>query len=964
MTGILCFKTGSTYYQGMWEMILYIKKRDGQKALFNPEKIMNALKKAFVASNQSATEGILQEMTEYVIEELQSKYREESVPSVEHTQDIVELMLMRKGHMEVAKSYILYRAEHKQLRETKLLRDIQTNNLNVLTNDGVEVPFRASIIESKLKRLANNLSKIDLETVLNDVCKNVYQKMPVTEIDDLVTSVVKQRIENHYNYGYLASRIVLDGLYENVLNSQFGGESLPHQYSSKFSNYIQKGIDLELLNPELAEKFDLKIIGAAIKPERDQLFLYLGMQTIFDRYLLREREGVQSVFELPQWMWMRVSMGLALLEDNPTERAIEFYTELSQMNVVSSTPTLFNSGTAHSQMSSCYLNTVTDSMEGIFKNFADNAQLSKWAGGIGTNWTAVRSKGAGIRGTNGKSQGIVPFLKIFNDVALAVNQGGKRKGAMAAYLEVWHLDLEEFCELKKNTGDERRRAHDIHTAVFINDLFMKRVQERGKWTLFSPDAVPELQDAYGRKFNELYEHYETLDLPGSKTLDAIDVWKKILTMLFETGHPWITFKDPINVRSPQDHVGVVRNSNLCTEITLNTSEDETAVCNLASINMSKMIKDKKLDEDKIKKTVSVAMRMLDNVVDNNFYPIPEAKNSNMKHRPVGLGMMGYQDALYQMEIDFDSEENLEFSDQSMELISHSAILASAHLAEERGAYESFPGSKWDRGILPLDSLLLLEQERGSEIKVPKGSFYDWTPVREAIQKFGMRNSNCMAIAPTATISNIAGTVPCVEPTYKNIYMKENLSGNFLVVNKFLVDALENEGIWSEETLTKIKVHNGSVINVDDIPVAIRRRFKETFEIEPSWILKSAARRGKWIDQSASTNIFIKTTSGRILSETYTMAWEMGLKTTYYLRTLAATQITKTVGMEESAKAPSPTASAPAEAMATTHAATETPMAVSQEASAFSSVSKGPEMAPQPAGFKACSIDDPDCEACQ
>lgn len=935
-------------------MVLYIKKRDGQKALFNPEKIGNALKKAFVAVNQQITDVQISEMAEYVVEELQSKYREESVPSVEHTQDIVELMLMRKGHMEAAKAYILYRAEHKQIRETKLLRDIQTNNLNILTSEGEEVQFSAAIIETKLKRLTRRLSKIDLESILDDICKNVYQRMPLDEVNDLVTNVVKQRIENHYNYSFLASRVVLDELYNDVLGTEFASDLVDEKYAQKFSHYIHKGIELELLNPELAEKFDLDIIGQAIDKDRDQLFQFLGMQTIFDRYLLREREGLQKVFELPQWMWMRVSMGLALLETDPTQRAIEFYNELSQMNVVSSTPTLFNSGTCHSQMSSCYLNTVDDSMEGIFKNYSDNAQLSKWAGGIGTNWTAVRSKGAAIRGTNGKSQGIVPFLKIFNDVALAVNQGGKRKGAMAAYLEVWHLDLEEFCELKKNTGDERRRAHDIHTAVFINDLFMKRVQERGKWTLFSPDTVPELQDAYGRKFNELYEHYETLDLPGSKSLEAIDVWKKILTMLFETGHPWITYKDPINVRSPQDHVGVVRNSNLCTEITLNTSPEETAVCNLASINMSKMVNNKQLDEDRIKRTVSVAMRMLDNVVDNNFYPTTEAKNSNLKHRPVGLGMMGYQDALYQMEIDFDSDENLEFADRSMELISYSAILSSAHLAEERGAYATFKGSKWDRDLLPLDTLELLEQERGSEIKVPKTSHYDWTPVREAIKKFGMRNSNCMAIAPTATISNIAGTVPCVEPTYKNIYMKENLSGNFLVVNRFLVDALEKEGLWSEDTLTKIKVENGSVINVDEIPVSIRRRFKETFEIDPSWILKAAARRGKWIDQSASTNIFIKTTSGRILSETYTMAWEMGLKTTYYLRTLAATQITKTIAVEESHHVQPPQVPSPQ---------VQTPSSVSSSAKPMIAA-KGPEMAPQPAGFKACSIDDPDCEACQ
>lgn len=969
-------------------MVLYIKKRDGQKALFNPDKITSALKKAFVATNGSVGDSALKSMTDYVINTINSKYREESVPSVEHTQDIVELMLMREGHMEAAKAYILYRAEHKQIRETQLLDDIKTNKIIVVTKLGEEVPFSASIIEAKLRRLGGVLPKINLEELISDVCKNIYQKMPLSEVDDLVTNVVKQRIESHYNYSYLCSRIVLDSLYSNILKTEYASPILKNEYAGKFPAYLEQGIELELLNPELVEKFDLKEISEAIVPERDNLFLYLGVQTIFDRYLLRERKGVQNPFELPQWMWMRVSMGLALLEAEPTKRAIEFYTELSQLNVVSSTPTLFNSGTTHSQMSSCYLNTVSDSMEGIFKNFSDDAQLSKWAGGIGTDWTSVRAKGAQIHGTNGKSQGVVPFLKIFNDVALAVNQGGKRKGAMAAYLEVWHLDIEEFCELKKNTGDERRRTHDIHTAVFINDLFMKRVQERGKWTLFSPDTVPELQDSYGRKFNELYEHYEHLDIPGAKTMDASEIWRKILTMLYETGHPWITFKDPCNVRSPQDHRGVVRNSNLCTEITLNTSEEETAVCNLASINMSKMVKDKALDEDKIKRTAKVAMRMLDNVVDNNFYPIPEAKHSNMQHRPVGLGMMGYQDALYQMEIDFDSEENLEFADQSMELISYAAILASSNLAKERGAYESYKGSKWDRDLMPLDTVDLLEQERGSEIKVPRTSRYDWTPVRESIKAHGMRNSNCMAIAPTATISNIAGTVPCVEPTYKNIYMKENLSGNFLVVNRFLVDALDEEGVWNEKTLTKIKIHNGSVIDVDDIPVALRRRFKETFEIDPVWILKAAARRAKWIDQSASTNIFLKTTSGRILAETYMMAWEMGLKTTYYLRTLAASQVTKTIGIEQAETQPTPVseitnqdsvavgisaqkspAPAPTPAPAREPEPAMAMASASKQESVIASCEPKGSTGPVPTAtlnndMQFCSITDPDCEACQ
>ena len=911
-------------------MVLYIKKRDGQKALFNADKITNAIKAAFLACQKVIDEKTYDEISLAVVNSLESKYTESSVPSVEHTQDIVELELMRSGHTDVAKSYILYRERHKLAREAKLLNEIKANKLFVITDEKQEVSFNSDFVYAKLNRLSKDLDKIDTEEILDDICKNVYNKMPVTEIDDLVVNTTKAHIEKHYNYSYLSSRMVLDRLYKNTIGAGYGAEALKKEYALQFVDYIAKGIEIDMLNPELAEKFDLVELGDALNIDRDKDFLFLGLQTIVDRYLLRERNPERTIFELPQWLWMRVSMGLALLEDDPTKRAIQFYEQLSEMNLVCSTPTLFNSGTTHSQMSSCYLNTVDDSMEGIFKNYGDNAQLSKWAGGIGTNWTAVRSKNAFIHGTNGKSQGVIPFLKIYNDIALAVNQGGKRKGAMAAYLEIWHADVEEFMELKKNTGDERRRTHDIHTAVFIPDLFMKRVKERKDWTLFSPDTVPELHDAYGRKFNELFEHYESLNLAGAKTIPAVDLWRKLLTMLFETGHPWITFKDACNVRSPQDHVGVVRNSNLCTEITLNTSQEETAVCNLASINLSKMITDGKLDETKVRATASVAMRMLDNVVDNNFYPTKESKVSNMRHRPVGLGVMGYQDALYQIKIDFDSDENVEFADRSMELISHASLLASANLAKERGAYESFKGSKWDRGLMPIDTIDLLAKERGEEIKVPRGAHCDWNEVRSAIKEFGIRNSNCMAIAPTATISNIAGTVPCVEPTYKNIYMKENLSGNFVVINKYLVDALDEVGLWNKTVLAKIKIQNGSVLDVDDIPLDLRHRFKETFEIDSEWVLKAAARRAKWIDQSASTNIFLKTTSGRILAETYMNAWEMGLKTTYYLRTLAASQVTKTVELEQQATVPQ----------------------------------KEEELVAAAQQFKACSIDDPDCEACQ
>jgi ribonucleoside-diphosphate reductase alpha chain len=884
----------------MEEKVRSVKKRNGEIVPFDSEKIYNVVKKAFLAHNMS-NETIFRTLTQGILNVVESKYGEKEVPHVEQVQDIVELVMISQGFTEVARGFMEYRIKHKVQREEKTRSMIDSSQLYVTKKDGRKVVFEPQKIQEKLEKLAIGLDKTVVYEVVEDVCKTVYDGIKEEEIETLILNCLKARIEDHYDYSYLSARFVVDKLYNEVLNVPFYSDNLETMYQHKFSNYLDKGIELGLLSPRLKE-FDLNKLSNAIVSSRDLLFMYLGMQTIKDRYLLKTRKKPQKLFELPQWMWMRVAMGLSLGEENKEGKAIEFYNTLSQLYAVSSTPTLFNSGTTHSQMSSCYLNTVEDSLTGIFKNYSDCAQLSKYAGGIGTDWTYVRAKGAKIRGTNGESQGIIPFVKIYNDVAIAVNQGGKRRGAMAAYLEVWHSDIFEFLELRKNTGDERRRAHDIHTAAFISDLFMKRVREKGKWTLFSPDKVKDLHDLYGKEFEERYEWYEQQNIEGAKTVDASMLWKKILTMLFETGHPWITYKDTINVRSPQDHVGVIHNSNLCTEITLNTSAEETAVCNLGSINLSRMIKNGDIDEVLLKQTVSTMIRMLDNVVDNNFYPTKEAKYSNMRHRPIGLGVMGYQDALYMLNIDYDSAENIEFADKSMEMISYYAIQASCNLAKERGSYQTFIGSKWDRGILPVDTLDLLEKERGLKLKVNRTKRMDWDNLRREVQEYGMRNSNTMAIAPTATISNISGVVPCVEPIYKNIYMKENLSGNFVVINKYLVDALSSRGLWTKDILNKIKLNDGSISNVKEIPESIKRRFKEVFEIDPVWVIECAARRSKWIDQAASTNIFLRTTSGKVVSDVYNLVWEMGIKTTYYLRTLAATQVMKTVQVEKKAEA--------------------------------------------------------------
>jgi len=871
--------------------IVTITKRNGEIVNFDVNRIFTAINKAFLSENIS-NDAAVSEITNSVIDRL--THLSESLKanlSVETVQDFVEEALMEGGFYKIARNYIVYRERHKQIRRERVISQIEDNALQVKVSETETVIFDAKAIEDSLRLLASDLMKVSITEMVEAILPQMYDNISKKDIELLILGAAKERIERHYEYSYLASRIALNGVYKQVLAHPFNGSQAGNAYKNLFKKYVNQGVEYDMLRPEL-QSFDLDKLGAALEPERDKLFLYLGSQILLDRYLLRDRSEKRNIYELPQWFWMRVAMGLAIQEDNKEERAIEFYHVLSKMDLVSSTPTLFNSGTIFSQMSSCYLNTVDDSLDHIFKVYSDNAKLSKWAGGIGTDWTPVRATGSRIKGTNGMSQGVIPFIKIFNDVALAVNQGGKRKGAMCAYMEVWHLDFEQFLELKKNTGDERRRAHDINTAAWIPDLFMKRVMDGGDWTFFCPSDVSDLHDLYGSKFEERYQQYEAMNLPRAKSVKAQDLWRKMLTMLYETGHPWVTFKDPSNVRSPQDHVGVVHSSNLCTEITLNTSVDETAVCNLASINMANMVTDGKLDEAKIEKTLDVGIRMLDNVIDNNFYPTKEALTANMRHRAIGLGMMGYQDAIIKMDIAFDTDANLEFSDESMEMVSYYSIKASAKLAAERGAYETYQGSKWQRQIFPLDTLTLLEKERGRAIKVDRKSKLDWDALKAFVSVNGMRNSNTMAIAPTATIANIAGVFPCTEPIFKNIYMKENLSGNFVVINRYLIDDLEKLGIWNKDIIEKIKVHNGSVQNIQEIPFKIRNKYKETFEISPSWIIQTAAKRMKWIDQSASTNVFVNTKSGKAISDTYLMAWEYGLKTTYYLRTIGASQIQK------------------------------------------------------------------------
>ncbi|MEX0918116.1 MAG: ribonucleoside-diphosphate reductase subunit alpha [Candidatus Paceibacterota bacterium] len=879
-------------------MFTEITKRNGTTVPFDQQKIIVAMRKAFSQENTPVTDDVLQQMSDRVVAKLTTmceQVTDSPCPTVEHVQDLVEQTLMERGYFMVAKHYILYRFRQTERRREETVQTIEANRLMIKTKDGEE-QFSREKMRAYIAQFIHGLeADVDLDSIVTQIEREVYDGISTSELSKLATLVLRARIELDPAYSTLAARQLCARIYNVAVHP----DATPAQsdFAAKYRDAFVRNIRRAVEDKKLAESllgFNLESLAAALMPERDDLFKYLGVETLNDRYFIHDSTDV--VLETPQFMWMRVAMGLALNEANKEERAIEFYNVMSTLRFVPSTPTLFHAGTPHPQLSSCYLNVVEDDLDHIFKVFGDNAQLSKWAGGIGTAWSKLRGTGSLIKRAGITSQGVVPFLKIANDVTVAINRSGRRRGATCVYLENWHYDFPDFLELKKNTGDERRRTHDMNTAAWVSDLFMKRVREDGEWTLFSPDEAVDLTETYGKKFEELYTKYESMADQGEiklfRRMKARDLWKKHLSSLFETGHPWVTFKDPSNIRSPQDHAGVVHNSNLCTEITLNTSAEETAVCNLGSVNFMTHMIDRRLNEEKVRETVKTAMRMLDNVIDLNFYPTKEAKHSNMKHRPVGLGVMGFHDALYVQDISFDSDACVAFADRSMEVVSYAAILASSELAAERGAYESFKGSKWDRGILPVDTIRLLEEDRGLSTGVDTAASLDWSVVRESIKKHGMRNSNCMAIAPTATISNIAGSVPGIEPIYKNIYVKANISGDFIVVNNALVRDLKARGLWSKEMLDTLKYHDGSLANIAEVPQDLKDKYKETFEIDMRWIVRAAAARGKWIDQSQSLNIFYNGTSGREISDLYLYAWEAGVKTTYYLRTLGASQVEK------------------------------------------------------------------------
>ena len=880
-----------------------IKKRNGEVVPFESEKIERAIKKAFISVTREEKAEVAKHISELVSKELEleAMTREGYVPTVEHTQDMVEKHLMGAGFFEVAKHYIIYRFEHQKLRDIEkqeTLEKVEEGGLVITKRDGTKQRFDVAKVRTAVMHVVHGYEKeINVDQIVDQIKLEVYEGMPTKEISKALVMTIRSMIEQDPAYSYVASRMVLQQINEDVIGSGIDYTKIEEQYRSAFEKGIAKGVEKGLLDARMTN-FDLPRLSQALVRSRDELFMYLGTQTLYERYLVRDVEGDGMIIENIQGFWMRIAMGIALSEKemDRTTRAIEFYEAMSALRFVPSSPTLFHSGTKHPQLSSCYLNTVGDSLESIFKVYTDNAQLSKWAGGIGTNWTSVRASGSLVKKSGIKSNGIIPFLKIANDVTVAINRSGRRRGATCVYLENWHFDVEEFLELRKNTGDDRRRTHDMDTALWISDLFMKRAQEDGDWTLFSPEEVPELPETYGDVFESHYVRYEQLAKAGkikiSKTIKARELWRKMVTMLYETGHPWITWKDPSNIRSPQDHAGVVHNSNLCTEITLNNSTEETAVCNLGSLNYQRLMSNGKFDIDMVAATTRTAIRMLDNVIDVNFYPTVEAKRSNFNHRPIGLGLMGFHDALYMMDINFDSDAAVQFADESMELISYHAILASSDLARERGTYSSYKGSKWDRNIFPVDTMALLEKARGVEIPVTKEGKLDWTPVRESVRQYGMRNSNTMAMAPTATISNIVGSVPCIEPIYKNIYVKSNMNGEFIIVNPYLVADLKALGLWDFEMIGLLKYNDGSIKDIPSIPAHLKDKYKEVFQIEPSWLIKSAAHRGKWVDQSQSLNIYFAGTSGRELANIYEYAWSLGLKTTYYLRSLSASQVEK------------------------------------------------------------------------
>lgn len=927
-------------------------RRNGKITPFDVTKIEVALTKAFLAveGGTAAASPRVHETVKALAGQVM-KMVTRSLPGgtgtvhIEDIQDAVELGLMRAGEHKVARDYVLYRERQAAKRAEEQAEAAPEaaaathSGINVTHKDGSTQPLDEARVQYLIREACEDLQGVNADKIITDVMRNLYDGITEDELAQAMVLSARALIEEEPNYSFASARLLLDSARREALTflgcekQEATQAEMAEVYPEYFKDYLQAGIDNELIDSKLGQ-FDLDQLGAALAPERDRQFTYLGVQTLYDRYFIH-KDDIR--FELPQAFFMRVCMGLALNEVNREERAIEFYNVLSKFDFMSSTPTLFNSGTLRPQLSSCYLTTVPDELEGIYNAMRDNALLSKFAGGLGNDWTRVRSMGAYIKGTNGKSQGVVPFLKVANDTAVAVNQGGKRKGAVCSYLETWHLDIEEYLDLRKNTGDERRRTPDMNTANWIPDLFLQRVHEDKDWTLFSPADVPDLHDLTGKAFQEAYEGYEAKvergEIKNTKKISAVQLWRKMLGMLFETGHPWMTFKDPCNLRSPQQHAGVVHSSNLCTEITLNTSDKEIAVCNLGSINLPRHItEDGQLDTEKLENTVNVAMRMLDNVIDINYYSVPQARRSNLRHRPVGLGIMGFQDALYKQRLPYDSEEAVEFADVAQEQISYFAIKASTDLAEERGAYDTFKGSLWDQGIMPYDSLNILEENRGGYLDVDRSIRLDWDSLRQRVQTVGMRNSNTMAIAPTATIANITGVSQSIEPTYQNLYVKSNLSGEFTVVNPYLIHDLKDRGLWDPVMAHDLKYYDGSVLPIDRIPDDLKAIYKCAFEIDAKWLVEAGSRRQKWIDQAQSLNLYLAEANGPKLDGLYKLAWTKGLKTTYYLRTMGATHAEKSTISDSKLNAV-----------------------------------QGSAPTPQPVGSaapKACSLDDPDCEACQ
>ena len=919
-------------------------KRNGSVVPYNQEKIAIAITKAFLAVEGGAAAAStrihnkVNELANSVTITFSRRMPSGGTLHIEEIQDQVELELMRSEERTVARSYVLYREERTKARKEETGEEEQHEEkpgIKVVLDDGSESTLDIQRINTIVEEACEGLLDVSPEEIIEEAKKNLYNGVNMADVRSSLVMTARTLVEKEPNYTFVTARILLDNLRTEALTllemrNEATQTDMEKLYPEVLETFIQKGIENEILNPEL-QNMDIKKLGAALKAERDKNFTYLGLQTLYDRYFIH-KDNVR--YELPQVFFMRVAMGLSINEENREERAIEFYNLLSSFDYMSSTPTLFNSGTIHSQLSSCYLTTVPDDLHGIYGAIQDNAMLSKWAGGLGNDWTPVRGLGSHIKGTNGKSQGVVPFLKVVNDTAVAVNQGGKRKGAVCSYLETWHVDIEEFIELRKNTGDDRRRTHDMNTANWVPDLFMKRVFEGKPWTLFTPSDTVDLHDLYGKAFEERYEYYESLTQNGEiefyKKVDAGELWKKMLSMLFETGHPWITFKDACNLRSPQQHTGVVHSSNLCTEITLNTSQEEIAVCNLGSVNLTHHLKEGKLDNEKLEQTINTAIRMLDNVININYYAVGAAENSNMKHRPIGLGIMGFQDSLYMLNTPYSSGEAVEFADRSMEAVSYYAIKASSNLAKERGTYSSYEGSLWSQGVLPIDSVAYLKENRGEGYAdVDQSTSLDWDSLRQLVLSQGMRNSNVMAIAPTATIANITGVSQSIEPTYQNLYVKSNLSGEFTVTNLHLVNALKEQGLWDSVMVNDLKYYDGSVKEISRVPEEIKSIYATAFEVEPRWLVDAASRRQKWIDQSQSLNLYIDEPNGKKLDVMYRMAWIRGLKTTYYLRSRGATTTEKST------------------------IATGELNAVS--ASQESMNSEAPE---------ACSVVDPDCEACQ